>query len=114
MVEAAGCQRTCASHFESSAAAASVAAGLGAKLRVAKTLVAVENTRNIGKKSLIHNGATPKITSRMITATQDIPTGNGGRMPVQAQVEIYQKAPNLVLKPDASPAALSRRPLGAG
>ncbi len=33
----------------------------------------------------------------MITATQDIPTGAGGRMPVQAQVEIYQKAPNLVL-----------------
>jgi len=38
-----------------------------------------------------------KITSRMITATQDVPTGNGGRMPVQAQVEIYQKTPNLVL-----------------
>jgi outer membrane lipoprotein-sorting protein len=38
-----------------------------------------------------------KITSRMITATQDIPTGAGGRMPVQAQVEIYEKAPNLVL-----------------
>lgn len=41
--------------------------------------------------------AARKITSRMITATQDIPTGAGGRMPVQAQVEIYQKAPNLVL-----------------
>src|SRR6202023_3859537 len=41
--------------------------------------------------------AVRKITSRMITATQDIPTGAGGRMPVQAQVEIYQKAPNLVL-----------------
>ena len=38
-----------------------------------------------------------KITSRMITATQDVPTGNGGRMPAQAEVEIYQKAPNLVL-----------------
>jgi hypothetical protein len=38
-----------------------------------------------------------KITSRIITATQDIPTGAGGRIPVQAQVEIYQKAPNLVL-----------------
>jgi outer membrane lipoprotein-sorting protein len=41
--------------------------------------------------------AARKITSRVITATQDIPTGAGGRMPVQAQVEIYQKAPNLVL-----------------
>ena len=35
----------------------------GAKAGVQKPLVAVENTRNgIGKKSLIHNGATPKIT----------------------------------------------------
>jgi outer membrane lipoprotein-sorting protein len=41
--------------------------------------------------------AARKVTSRMITATQDVPTGAGGRMPVQAQVEIYQKAPNLVL-----------------
>src|SRR3569833_3407583 len=42
---------------------AAVAAGLGEKLRVSKTLVAVENTRGgIGKASLIHNGATPKIT----------------------------------------------------
>ena len=41
---------------------AAVAAGLGEKLRVEKALVAVENTRNIGKASLIHNGATPKIT----------------------------------------------------
>jgi urease subunit alpha len=42
---------------------AAVAAGLQEKLRVQKTLVAVENTRGgIGKKSLIHNGATPKIT----------------------------------------------------
>ncbi len=43
--------------------AAAVAAGLEAKLRVSKSLVAVENTRGgIGKASLIHNGATPKIT----------------------------------------------------
>ena len=45
--------------FVSGAAAAS---GLAEKLRVSKTLVAVENTRKIGKASLIHNGATPKIT----------------------------------------------------
>jgi len=41
--------------------------------------------------------AVRKITSRLITATQDIATGAGGRVPVQAQVEIYQKAPNLLL-----------------
>ena len=42
--------------------AAALAGGLAAKLNVAKPLVAVENTRNIGKADLIHNGATPKIT----------------------------------------------------
>jgi urease subunit alpha len=41
---------------------AAVAGGLAEKLRVSKPLVAVENTRKIGKASLIHNGATPKIT----------------------------------------------------
>ncbi|HEY1942114.1 MAG TPA: urease subunit alpha [Roseiarcus sp.] len=39
------------------------AKGLAGKLKVAKRLVAVENTRGqIGKASLIHNGATPNIT----------------------------------------------------
>ncbi|MGO9741794.1 MAG: urease subunit alpha [Roseiarcus sp.] len=43
--------------------AAAVDAGLSRKLKVAKKLVAVENTRGkIGKKSMIHNAATPKIT----------------------------------------------------
>ncbi len=41
---------------------AAVEGGLARKLKVAKRLVAVENTRKIGKKSLVHNGATPKIT----------------------------------------------------
>jgi urease subunit alpha len=41
---------------------ASVEKGLARKLKVAKRLVAVEGTRKIGKKSLIHNSATPKIT----------------------------------------------------
>lgn len=39
-----------------------------------------------------------KITSRIITAQQDIPTGPGGVIPTPASVEIYQKAPNLVLR----------------
>jgi len=38
-----------------------------------------------------------KVTSRVITATQYIPTGPGGTVPVPAQSEFYQKAPNLVL-----------------
>jgi urease subunit alpha len=42
--------------------AAAVAGGLADKLRVSKPLVAVENCRSIGKKSLIHNDATPVIT----------------------------------------------------
>jgi urease subunit alpha len=41
---------------------ASVEKGLARKLKVAKRLVAVEGTRKIGKKNLIHNSATPKIT----------------------------------------------------
>ena len=37
--------------------------GLARRLKVGKTLVAVENTRGkISKKSMVHNGATPKIT----------------------------------------------------
>jgi len=41
---------------------AALAGGLARKLKVQRKLVAVENTRGkIGKKSMIHNGATPKI-----------------------------------------------------
>src|SRR5207245_10953974 len=38
-----------------------------------------------------------KITSRIITGTQFIPTGPGGTMPVPAAIERSQKAPNLVV-----------------
>lgn len=38
-----------------------------------------------------------RITSRLITGTQTIPTGGGGRISVSAQVERYVKAPNLLL-----------------
>jgi urease subunit alpha len=42
---------------------ASLDKGLASKLRTARTLVAVENTRGgISKKSMIHNGATPVLT----------------------------------------------------
>ncbi len=41
---------------------AALAGGLAARLQVQKKLVAVENTRGgIGKKSMIHNDATPDI-----------------------------------------------------
>src|ERR1700740_1841028 len=41
---------------------AAVASGLGKKLGIRKEFVAVENTRGgISKKSMLHNGATPKI-----------------------------------------------------
>jgi urease subunit alpha len=41
---------------------AALAGGLARKLKVQRSLIAVENTRGrIGKKSMIHNGATPKI-----------------------------------------------------
>jgi urease subunit alpha len=42
---------------------AATESGLARKLRVSKPLVAVENTRGgLRKKSMVHNGATPKIT----------------------------------------------------
>ena len=38
-----------------------------------------------------------KVTSRVITGKRDIPTGPGGLVPIPAEVEIYQKAPNLTV-----------------
>ena len=40
---------------------ASLAKGLQSKLRTQRQLVAVENTRKISKKDMVHNDATPKI-----------------------------------------------------
>jgi urease subunit alpha len=40
---------------------AALSAGVKERLGLAKTVIAVENTRGIGKASLVHNGATPKI-----------------------------------------------------
>jgi len=39
-----------------------------------------------------------KITTRLITAEQDVPTGPGGVIPAPAQIEVYEKAPNLLLR----------------
>src|SRR5450432_1769123 len=41
---------------------AAITGGLAKKLGIDKKLVAVEHTRDITKKSMVHNGATPKIT----------------------------------------------------
>ena len=38
-----------------------------------------------------------KVTSRVITATRDVPTGPGGTIPIPAQMEEYLKAPNLTM-----------------
>jgi urease subunit alpha len=59
MFAAFGRARTASSVVFSSKAA--VRAGLGRKLGIQKELVAVQHTRDISKKSMIHNGATPKI-----------------------------------------------------
>jgi urease subunit alpha len=40
---------------------AALSAGVKERLGLTKTLAAVENTRGIGKASLVHNGLTPKI-----------------------------------------------------
>jgi urease subunit alpha len=40
---------------------AALRGGLRNKLGVEKQFVAVEHTRDIGKKNMVHNGATPKI-----------------------------------------------------
>ena len=45
-----------------------------------------------------------KVTSRVITGTQFIPTGPGGLVPVPAMVERSQKAPNLVVNVYRTPA----------
>ena len=59
MFAAFGRSRTASSVVFASKAA--VRANLGRKLGIQKQLVAVSNTRKIGKKDMVHNGATPKI-----------------------------------------------------
>jgi urease subunit alpha len=43
------------------ASKAAFAAGLGRKLGIQKELVAVQKTRKLRKKDMVHNGATPEI-----------------------------------------------------
>jgi photosynthetic reaction center cytochrome c subunit len=44
-----------------------------------------------------------KVTSRVITATRDVPTGPGGTIPMPAQMEQYWKAPNLLMTVNRTP-----------
>ena len=44
-----------------------------------------------------------KVTSRVITGTQTVPTGPGGTVPVPAAIERSQKAPNLVVSTYKTP-----------
>ena len=44
-----------------------------------------------------------KVTSRIVTATREIPTGPGGSTPMPALMEEYRKAPNLTLHVDHTP-----------
>jgi hypothetical protein len=44
-----------------------------------------------------------KVTSRVITGTQTVPTGPGGTVPVPAGIERSQKAPNLVVNTYKTP-----------
>jgi hypothetical protein len=44
-----------------------------------------------------------KVTSRLITATHDLPSGAGGKVPIPSLVEQYRKAPDLVVNVDHTP-----------
>ena len=60
--------------------------GLAAKLRVSRPLVAVRNTRGgLSKSSMIHNGATPKIT---VDAETYAVTADGVLLTCEAAVEL--------------------------
>lgn len=71
--------------------------GLGEEKPVTPALPSVDEI--LAKYILALGGqqALSKVTSRMIVATQDLSSGPGGKVPVPAQIERYQKAPNLSL-----------------
>jgi photosynthetic reaction center cytochrome c subunit len=64
-------------------------------VEAAPKLPAVDEVLSKYVDALGGSAAIRKITSRVITGTQYIPTGPGGRVPVPAIVEQYRKAPNL-------------------
>ena len=48
-------------------------------------------------QSLGGEAAVRKVTTRVVRGKRDIPTGPGGMIPMAADVEMYQKTPNLTL-----------------
>lgn len=61
----------------------------------APVLPAVDDILGRYVRALGGEQALRRITSRVIVGKRDIPTGAGGLIPVLADVEIYQQAPNL-------------------
>ncbi len=60
-------------------------------------LPSVDQILNKYVQALGGEQAIRKVTSRVITGTQFIPTGPGGTVPVPAMIERSQKAPNLIV-----------------
>ena len=65
--------------------------------KAAPTLPSVDDVLAKYVQALGGEQALRKVTSRLITATWELPTGPGGNMPVPAQLERYEKAPNLTV-----------------
>jgi hypothetical protein len=63
----------------------------------AAVLPSVDEVLNKYVQALGGQAALRKITSRVIVGRRDIPTGPGGLVPMAADVEMYQKAPNLTM-----------------
>jgi len=63
----------------------------------APPLPSVDNVLSGYVNALGGEAALRKIKTRVITGRRDIPTGPGGVVPVEADVEMYSKAPNLTL-----------------
>jgi hypothetical protein len=65
--------------------------------KAAPTLPSVDEVLAKYVQALGGEQALRKVTSRLITGTWELPTGPGGNTPVPAQLERYEKAPNLTL-----------------
>lgn len=69
----------------------------------ASSLPAVDQVLAKYVQALGGEQALRKVTSRLITATWELPTGPGGNTPVQAQLERYDRAPNLTMSVNRTP-----------
>jgi photosynthetic reaction center cytochrome c subunit len=68
-----------------------------AEIKPAGVLPTIDAVLTAYVQALGGEQAMRRVRSRLITATQDIPTGPGGVVPMPARTERYQKAPNLLL-----------------